>query len=170
MKTMQPYASLFFTLTAVARVVSFVPNALHAVQRPAFRRDSSTDAETASPKTVEKSQKVLGLLTFDLDDSLYPLQPVIQEANEAFVKAMNSYGFTGIKPTDIDETARKVRAEIAKTDPEGAAILTHTEVRMLAIREEMERIILERKLIQTAEDWATEVPYLADIVVRSARQ
>jgi hypothetical protein len=167
---MQPYTSLFLSLTAVAGVVSFVPTAVHVVQRPAFRLGSSTDAETAAAKTVQKSQKVLGLLTFDLDDSLYPLQPVIQEANEAFVKAMNSYGFTGIKPTDIDESARRVRAEIAKTDPEGAAVLTHTEVRMLAIREEMEKIILERKLKQTAEDWATEVPYLADIVVRSARQ
>jgi nitrogenase molybdenum-iron protein alpha/beta subunit len=118
---------------------------------------------------VENAQKVLGLLTFDLDDSLYPLQQVIREANEAFVKAMNNFGFTGIKASDIDETAKRVREEMAKTDPEGAAVLTHTEVRMLAIREEMEKIILERKLKQTAEDWATEVPYLADIVVKSAR-
>jgi hypothetical protein len=177
-------------LTAVAGtgVVSFVPahtTSVVRVRRPAFRLgsgSSSTGAEAEAavpkPKTVENdhnnaqnSQKgqVLGLLTFDLDDSLYPLQQVIQEANEAFVKAMNSYGFTGIKASDIDETAKRVREEMAKTDPEGAAVLTHTEVRMLAIRKEMEKIIFERKLKQTAEDWATEVPFLADIVVKSAR-
>jgi activator of HSP90 ATPase len=59
---------------------------------------------------------------------------------------------------------------MAKTDPEGAAVLTHTEVRLLAIREEMERIILERKLKATAEDWATDVNSLTDIVVKSAQQ
>ena len=59
---------------------------------------------------------------------------------------------------------------MAKTDPEGAAVLTHTEVRLLAIRDEMERIILERKLKGTAEDWATDVNSLTDIVVKSAQQ
>lgn len=59
---------------------------------------------------------------------------------------------------------------MARTDPEGAAVLTHTEVRLLAIREEMERIILERKLRATAEDWATDVNSLTDIVVKSAQQ
>jgi hypothetical protein len=168
---MQPYSCFFLALTAVAGVVSFAPTPVVRVRRPAFRLGSSTDAEAeaAVPKTVENAQKVLGLLTFDLDDSLYPLQQVIQEANEAFVKAMNSYGFTGIKASDIDEMAKRVRSEMATTDPEGAAVLTHTEVRMLAIRKEMEKIILERKLKQTAEDWATEVPFLADIVVKSAR-
>jgi len=59
---------------------------------------------------------------------------------------------------------------MAKTDPEGAAVLTHTQVRMMAIRHEMERITLQRKLEGTAKDWATDVDSLTDIVVKSAQQ
>ena len=59
---------------------------------------------------------------------------------------------------------------MAKTDPEGAAVLTHTQVRLMAIRHEMERITLERKLEATAKDWATDVESLTDIVVKSAQQ
>jgi putative hydrolase of the HAD superfamily len=131
---------------------------------------SSTENQVSTTTPQPKSQKYLGLLTFDLDDSLYPLERVINEANEAFVRAMNNYGFTDITPWTIDKTGRRIRQEMAKTDPEGAAVLTHTEVRLLAIREEMERIILERKLRATAEDWATDVNSLTDIVVKSAQQ
>jgi len=73
---------------------AFVPS---VVQRPTFTllSSSSTDAETVTTKSEETKQKYLGLLTFDLDDSLYPLEKVINEANEAFVRAMNNYGYTG---------------------------------------------------------------------------
>ena len=69
-----------------------------AVQRRAAfsLHSSSTDAETVTTKSEKKRQKYLGLLTFDLDDSLYPLEKVINEANEAFVRAMDNYGFTGM--------------------------------------------------------------------------
>lgn len=77
---------------------------------------------------------------------------------------------TDITPWTIDTTGRRLRKEMAKTDPEGAAVLTHTEVRLLAIRDEMERITLERKLKGTAEDWATDVESLTEIVVKSAQQ
>ena len=156
-------------VASITPVSAFVPSV--AVKKPAaFRLSSSTDAEAATTITEEKKQKYLGLLTFDLDDSLYPLEKVINEANEAFVRAMNNYGFTDITPWSIDSTGRRIRKEMAKTDPEGAAVLTHTEIRLLAIREEMERIILDRKLKATAEDWATDVNSLTHIVVKSARQ
>jgi hypothetical protein len=40
-------------------------------------------------------KETLGLLTFDLDDSLYPIEPVMDEANAAFCRAMNRLGFSG---------------------------------------------------------------------------
>lgn len=160
---------VLLALITVAHVVGFAPPGL--IQRPAFRLGSSTDAKTDAPSsTKKKTGKILGLLTFDLDDSLYPLDTVIQEANEAFARAMESYGFTGIKPSDIDETGKRIREELALKDPEAAAELTHTEVRILAIRQVMEKTILDRKLKETAKDWATEVEYLTDIVVKSANQ
>lgn len=37
--------------------------------------------ESSSPETSSIPTKTLGLVTFDLDDTLYPILPVIQEAN-----------------------------------------------------------------------------------------
>jgi hypothetical protein len=120
--------------------------------------------------TNAKSTKRLGLLTFDLDDTLYPLAPVIEEANQAFSKAMAKYGFPGILPQDINDMSMEIRQEMAKTDPEGSAVLTHTELRKLAIRKAMEQVMLKRKLQECAEDWATNVDSLGPAVVGSAKR
>ena len=92
---------------------------------------------------------------------------MIEEANTAFARAMERYGYAGIQPNDIDETTKQVRAEL---DPEYAAALSHTEARELAIRRRMEEVLLERKLQETAEDWVTSVADLSPVVVENAKQ
>jgi len=109
-------------------------------------------------------------LTFDLDDTLYPIAQIVEDANDAFVKAMERYGFEGVDAFDIVKTGKEVREELSAIDPEKAAGLTHTEKREMAIRREMERIILDRKLQQCAEDWATPVEDLSPIVRKPAEQ
>jgi hypothetical protein len=47
---------------------------------------------------------------------------------------------------------------------------THTEIRELAIRKEMEKIILARKLKDTADDWATQVGSLSPIITEHAKK
>lgn len=47
---------------------------------------------------------------------------------------------------------------------------THTEIREMAIRREMEKIILAQKLQQCADDWATPVEDLSPIVRKPAEQ
>jgi hypothetical protein len=41
----------------------------------------------------------------------------------AFAKAMERYGFKGVKPVDIVNTGKQIREEIGKTDQVRAAIL-----------------------------------------------
>lgn len=130
--------------------------------------DTSTDTPIADTKKTKG--KSLGLLTFDLDDTLYPLADVIDAANTAFVTTMEKFGYSGLTPRDIVETGKLIREEIAAEDPEAAAILTHTEIRELAIRREMENIMLDKKLKETADDWATPVSNLADVVVAHAKK
>jgi len=129
----------------------------------------SSNLHAAAKKTTDDSsyERPLVLLTFDLDDTLYPIAPVIQDANTAFAKAMERYGYTGIQPSDIDAAAKQVRAEM---DPEDAAALSHTEARQLAIRRTMEQVLLQRKLQETAEDWVTAVEDLSPVVVENARE
>jgi hypothetical protein len=131
---------------------------------------SSVDVQ---PETSDKFNNrlpvktTLGLLTFDLDDTIYPLDKVIEEANRAFARAMETYGFSGIQPHDINRRSMKIREEM---DPQAAMVLTHTELRKRAIRAEMEDVMLRRKLEETAEDWATNVESLGKIVVDNAKK
>jgi FMN phosphatase YigB (HAD superfamily) len=125
---------------------------------------------SSSSKNNHKKKK-LGLITFDLDDTLYPIAPVIEEANRAFARSMESFGYgDNIRPQDIVDIGAQIREEIAATDPVTAAVLTHTEIRRLAIRREMERITLARKLKACADDWATPVSSLSPIVVQHAKK
>jgi len=87
----------------------------------------------------------------------------------AFSRIMNKFGFENIEPAQIVQTAKKIREEMAKEDAEKAACLSHTEIRRLAIREEMEKIVYRRKLEACAEDWATQVSSLSPLVVQNAK-
>ncbi len=158
---------------------------------------------TPSPSTTKeggqkkgKKKKRLGLVTFDLDDTLYPIAPVLDEANAAFSTAMSNFGYVDIRPSDIVETGKEIRADLATggdnndgsssgggggganpsssstvvPDPLRPRTVNHKEIRMAAIRKEMERFILNTKLKQTAADWATEVDSLTSPVRKSAER
>ena len=131
---------------------------------------SSTTTEEQTPTTSEpKKTKKLTLLTFDLDDTLYPVATILDEANSAFARIMKNFGYDNIVPFQIVATAKAIRERMAVTDPEKSACLTHTEIRRLAIREEMEKLVYQRKLEACAEDWATQVSSLSPLVVQNAK-
>jgi sugar phosphate isomerase/epimerase len=134
--------------------------------------ENSKTASKAGGANTNAKAKRLGLITFDLDDTLYPIAPVIEEANRAFARSMESFGYGSdiLKPQDIVDTGKAIREEIASHSPMEAAVLTHTEIRRLAIRREMERITLTRKLKACADDWATPVSSLSPIVVQHAKK
>lgn len=166
----------------VSRVHAFVPTRVpqqgQRVPSLTFglRLSTTETAEidaAASGKEASKPRaktKTLGLLTFDLDDTLYPIAPVIDEANAAFARAMARFGYEGLTPMDIVETGKLIREELAAENPNHAVVLTHTEIRELSIRREMENIMLAKKLKETADDWATPVSDLAGIVVANAKK
>lgn len=128
------------------------------------------------PQTVlfdtKKESQTLGLLTFDLDDTLYPIAKVEEEANEAFVKAMERYGFGDqqLRAGDIVETAQHIRDELSEENPNEAAALTHNDLRLKAIRREMEKVTVARKLQACADDWATTVDALSPLVVANSKK
>lgn len=170
---MQSVLSVLLLHTLVVdRGLAFVPPQQHrrVVSFAQLGAAEATDVEKTSETTTKTTTKTLGLLTFDLDDTLYPITPVIDEANAAFARAMERFGYEGLTPMDIVQTAKLIREEIAEDDPKAAAILTHTEIRELAIRREMENIMLSKKLKETADDWATPVSALADVVVAHAKK
>jgi putative hydrolase of the HAD superfamily len=132
--------------------------------------NSEIDIESPTSNAKDTHTKKLSILTFDLDDTLYPISTVIDDANSAFSRCMDQFGFPDIKASQIVDTGRRIRAEMAETDPERSACLTHTETRRLAIREEMEKIQYQRKLQACADDWATTVSSLSPLVVQNAKK
>ncbi len=130
---------------------------------------TETTSSIESQSSPPKKQKKLTLLTFDLDDTLYPIDTILSEANSAFSRIMTRFGFDNIEPPQIRESAKAIRERMALTDPERAAALTHTEIRRLAIREEMEKAVYQKKLQSCADDWATQVSSLSPLVVQNAK-
>ena len=145
-------------------------------QRRVLYSTSTEESDTVTP-TKKKKKKKLGLITFDLDDTLYPIAPVLDEANTAFSTAMSNFGYVDIQPSDIVEAGKQIRAQISPkddgadgSDPLKPSTVNHKEIRLAAIRKEMEEFILKTKLRQTAEDWATEIDSLTTPVRKSAEK
>lgn len=129
--------------------------------------DESTASSVDQPtRSKPRKTKKLGLLTFDLDDSLYPIAPVLSDANKVFSQAMSNYGYD-IDPQDIVEMGKKIREEAG---PIAGTAMSHTEVRLKAIRREMEEKMFEKKLRECAEDWATEVESVTLPIRKSAEK
>lgn len=170
------------TLIQPSGIYSFTPRQIHKNWGALFVGNSRTrgslsvkcaiEPSAVDSEATESKKKVstLAILTFDLDDTLYPISLIIDEANSAFARAMKQFGFENIEPNDIVETGIKIREKMAETDPERSACLTHTETRRLAIREEMEKIEYQRKLQACADDWATNVSSLSPLVVENAKK
>mmetsp|Transcript_23616 Transcript_23616/g.40254 ORF Transcript_23616/g.40254 Transcript_23616/m.40254 type:complete len:429 (-) Transcript_23616:126-1412(-) len=142
---------------------------------------TTTEDNESTSATATKKKKKLGLLTFDLDDTLYPIAPVLDEANTAFSTAMSNFGYVGIQPSDIVAAGKKIRINIAEDtqvdvsadkaeDPLKPTTVNHKEIRLAAIRKKMEEFILQTKLKQTADDWATDVDDLTAPVIKSAEK
>ena len=60
---------------------------------------------------------------------------MLADANEVFVETVAQYGYS-ILPEDIVDAGKRVREEAV---PVAGAAMTHTKVRMEAIRREMEK-------------------------------
>ena len=164
--TMKTLVSAYLLLMTAA--ITSVGGFVVQTSTPKIARQRSSSLFSSTKTAAEK--QTLGLLTFDLDDTLYPINKVEEEANEAFVKAMAQYGFEGLQRDDIVETAKEIRNEMNIQDPQQAAVLTHNQVRELAIRREMEKATTQKKLEACAEDWATSVDSLSSLVVANAKK
>ncbi len=91
---------------------------------------------------------------------------------------MGNFGYVDIQPSDIVEAGKMIRAQVSGEDggdaggidPLKPTTVNHKEIRMAAIRKEMEEFILKTKLKQTALDWATDVDDLTAPVRKSAEK
>lgn len=96
------------------------------------------------------------LITFDLDDTLFPIKEVVQEANDAQIRAMHELGY---KETTMEQCMVQTRAiRQGLTSP-----ITYTDLRKGAIRAELERLstglddpVLQKQTEQCFDAWLEE--------------
>eukprot|EP00569_Conticribra_weissflogii_P007064 CAMPEP_0171341528 /NCGR_PEP_ID=MMETSP0878-20121228/10571_1 /TAXON_ID=67004 /ORGANISM="Thalassiosira weissflogii, Strain CCMP1336" /LENGTH=415 /DNA_ID=CAMNT_0011843807 /DNA_START=147 /DNA_END=1394 /DNA_ORIENTATION=+ len=163
-----PFRAIASPPPASSSTRSSPPSSFRLASTSASATVDETTASTVGDSTEKKPPKTrkLGLITFDLDDSLYPISPVLFDANKVFSRAMSNYGYD-IDPQDIVEMGKKIRQEAG---PIAGTAMSHTEVRLKAIRREMEEKMFEKKLKECAEDWATEVESVTLPIRKSAEK
>mmetsp|Transcript_8022 Transcript_8022/g.16267 ORF Transcript_8022/g.16267 Transcript_8022/m.16267 type:complete len:300 (-) Transcript_8022:90-989(-) len=79
----------------------------------------------------------LGLLTFDLDDTLFPIGPVLADANEAMISAILALGYQSVTNADVLAATKTIRNELSEI----GTPITYTDLRTKAIQVELERAL-----------------------------
>ena len=101
------------------------------------RRHSLLFGSSVSSEDV----KDLHLLTFDLDDTVFPITPVVQDANSMMIRALNSFGYEA-NNDEIIAASKRIRRELRERGEE----ITYTTLRKKSIRCEMERVCSTRNV------------------------
>jgi len=123
------------TLMRLPATMAFVSTSVvqpNKVSSMAFTRhtvigssSSSSNTSNNAAETTQSSQLPL-LLTFDLDDTLFPIGPVVQEANDAMYAMMDKLGVLGVTEDEYMSTTKAIRQSL--TYP-----ITYSELRKRAI-------------------------------------
>jgi len=120
---------------------------------------------TSSLNAADKEQQ-LHLLTFDLDDTIFPITPVVNDANIAQLNTLQSkFGYTNACNQEIIAASKQIRTELRETNTS----ITYTDLRKLSIKREIERVsgiqssIIDTSIIDyTFNAWLTERHASAD--------
>lgn len=99
-----------------------------------FSMSARFEAAHVSPCAV--LGKRLDLLTFDLDDTIFPVGPVLEEANEAMIYRLKTFGYTYASNYQIIAASKRIRSELH----EAGETLTYTDLRKQSIRREIMRL------------------------------
>lgn len=96
----------------------------------------------AAAATNDESEQTpqLALLTFDLDDTLFPIGPVVQDANDAMIRAMYRLGYTKSTHKKIVKHMSAIRKSIKYP-------ITYTSLRMRAIQTELESHLPKKQTV-----------------------
>lgn len=78
------------------------------------------------------------LITFDLDDTIFPVGPVVADANKALFEHMKALG-CGTNQQEYLKTTKQIRSELSAENK----VITYTELRKRAIRTELQKFLGE---------------------------
>ena len=96
----------------------------------------------------------LALLTFDLDDTLFPVAQVVEDANTAMIQALWNAGFTDASNDRIVQHTKMIRRKQRK-------LMTYTQLRKRAIQTELE-LLTPTGILTESFDCSTLVQQVFD--------
>lgn len=82
------------------------------------------------------SHNKLHLITFDLDDTIFPIGPVVADANEAQLARLKNLGYTNANNDEIIKASKIIRTELR----EAGKVLSYTDLRKQSIKREIIRV------------------------------
>lgn len=97
---------------------------------------SSALSSSIPPHQDGTGRRELHLLTFDLDDTIFPITPVVADANVAQLQTLIRLGYDGATNERIIAASKRIRNELR----ESGDVITYTDLRKRSIRREIERL------------------------------
>lgn len=126
---------LVLSLLKIGCVEAFTTQMDHENVRMKRFSAVTADGQDASPK--------LALLTFDLDDTLFPIGPVVQDANDAMIRAMHKLGYTKSTNKNVLKHTSAIRKSIKHP-------ITYTSLRMRAIQAELQTQLPKKQTVDSS--------------------
>lgn len=94
----------------------------------------STHPTLSSSRITTTGLHAVDLITFDLDDTIFPVGPVVHDANKELIKHLNDSGFVQITQESLIASTKLIRNELVTKENK---VVTYTELRKRAICYEM---------------------------------
>jgi len=133
--------AISLSLSTVESVSGFIgkPRAFLPLRSRLHRKPTFTLVDSCHDGTEHNNCNYeLHLLTFDLDDTIFPIDPVIHDANSVMIQTLHSLGFHGACNNEIISASKQIRHELRMSGNE----ITYTELRKRSIQREIERLAI----------------------------
>jgi putative hydrolase of the HAD superfamily len=100
-----------------------------------------SDSRSSSSLSAKPSTNV-DLITFDLDDTIFPVGPVVQDANKSLIDHLKELGYATITQESLIASTKHIRNELLQQENK---VITYTELRKRAICLEINKYLDEQK-------------------------
>jgi len=110
---------------------------IHASLEGSVHNETAPSNSQIQLNHPKDSKGRLGLITFDLDDTLFPIAQVIEDANAVLLTCMHQLGYNTVTRDGLITTTENLRSELDRDNSTG--IIRYTDLRKLAIQHEMIR-------------------------------
>mmetsp|Transcript_11889 Transcript_11889/g.26025 ORF Transcript_11889/g.26025 Transcript_11889/m.26025 type:complete len:138 (+) Transcript_11889:193-606(+) len=124
--TLWSHSASSFTATSILRQ----QNTLSSSPSLHHRHDGTSALNVIPPPHNNNNE--LRLVTFDLDDTIFPIGPVVADANVAQRETLVKFGFSNACNDEIVAASKQIRTELR----EAGNAITYTDLRKQSIRRE----------------------------------